>query len=256
MKISAYVIHLERSEDRDGHLKELIPACPILGQVHLATDGNSLTESEIGEVYTRSIHQPRYPFALRPAEVGVFLSHRSCWRRLLDEGNDVALILEDDIEFEDVFYKGFELAMNHVQSLEYIQFPVRRVRSRTRPSCNSWNPDGIQIVEPMIVPLGACAQLVFRTAAERLLRATKRFDRPIDCLLQLRNLSGQAVHSVLPSGVNEISRELGGSATHARDRQIGWAEREFKRFAYRMQVRRLSRQYWESAQRMSHLDGV
>ncbi|MCE2523670.1 MAG: hypothetical protein J4F49_10720 [Rhodobacteraceae bacterium] len=77
-----------------------------------------------------------------------------------------------------------------------------------------------------------------RTAAERLLEATQRIDRPIDCFLQ-------SIYSVIPSGVGEISQELGGSTIHAKDQQVSWAEREFKRFAYWMKVRRMSPRCWE-----------
>ena len=250
MKISALVIHLERSADRDSNLTKLISACPVPGWVHAATDGNLLTKAEIAECYSRQLHQPHYPFALRPGEIGCFLSHRSCWRRMLDEGTAAALILEDDIELEDGFHEGFELARMHIKALEYVQFPVRRIRSRTRPGIRSQIPNGVQVVEPIVAPLGTCAQLVYWTAAKRLLGATRKFDRPIDCLLQLRSLTGQPVYSVLPSGVKEISSDLGGSVTHVKEREIGWFEREFKRFTYRSQVRRLSRQYWKSANRL------
>ena len=245
MKTAAYVIHLERSLGRDRNLTKILSVMPVPAQVHSATDGSSLGNAKILEVYKRWLHLPKYPFELRSAEIGTFLSHRSCWMRLLAEGVDAALILEDDIGFDETFLRGFELAREHVRDLEYIQFPVRQVHTKVRILGDSGDPANIRIVEPRVVPLGACAQLVSRTAAERLLEATQRIDRPIDCFLQLRNITGQSIYSVIPSGVGEISRELGGSTIHAKDQQVSWAEREFKRFAYRMKVRRMSRRHWE-----------
>ncbi len=149
------------------------------------------------------------------------------------------------IQNNHIHQQTAEVRRKHVRELDYIQFPVRQVRTKTRTFGDSGGPANIRTVEPRVVPLGACAQLVSRTAAERLLEATQRIERPIDCFLQLRNITGQSIYSVIPSGVGDISRELGGSTIHAKDQQVSWAEREFKRFAYRMKVHRMSRRYWE-----------
>jgi hypothetical protein len=38
------------------------------------------------------LHRPRYPFALRAAEIGCFLSHRRAWREILDRERAVTQI--------------------------------------------------------------------------------------------------------------------------------------------------------------------
>ena len=249
MKTIAYIIHLESSVNRDGNLARMISNCPMPAQVHAATDGNRLSRAEINEVYVRKLYRPVYPFEMRPTEIGIFLSHRACWKRMLDEGIDAALIMEDDIGFDDNFGAGFGLAMQHICDLQFIQFPVRRTRGKVTASTIVEVPSGVRLLEPYVVPLGACAQLVSSTAAERLVRATEKFDRPIDCIFQLRNITEQSIFSVVPSGIGEISNELGGSTIHVKDRQIGWADRELKRIAYRMNVWRASRRYMRSARR-------
>lgn len=247
MKTTAYIIHLERSVNRDGNLARMVSNCPMPAQVQVATDGNRLSRAEINEVYVRQLYRPVYPFEMRPTEIGIFLSHRACWKRMLDEGVDAAFIMEDDIGFDDNFGAGFGLAMQHIGDLQFIQFPVRQIRRRAMASTIVEVPGSVRILEPYVVPLGACAQLVSSAAAERLVRATEKFDRPIDCLFQLRNVTELPIFSVVPSGVDEISNELGGSTIHVKDRQIGWADRELRRIAYRMNVWRASRGYMRSA---------
>ncbi len=246
VKTVAYIIHLERSTAREQNLADLEAMCPVPTQMHAAIDGHKLKQSELTDVYVKGQHWPIYPFSLRPAEVGVALSHRSCWKRALDEGVDAALILEDDVKLVDEFETGFLSAIEHIQELGYIQFRVRPIRGKIRLVRNFGTVKQRQLVEPSVVPLGMCAQLVSRTAAQRLLKATSRFDRPIDAFLQLRNITGQRVYVMQPSGVEEISDELGGSTVHSKIQKVSWINREFRRFKYRMEVRRMSKQYWDS----------
>ena len=255
MKTTAYIIHLERSVNRDENLARMVSGCPVPAQVQAATDGRRLSNAEINEVYVRRLHRPVYPFELRRTEIGIFLSHRACWKRLLDEGGDAALIMEDDIGLNDNFLTGFGLAMQHIGALQFIQFPVRKVRTSVIASPIAEEVSGsVRILEPYVVPLGACAQLVSSAAAERLLRVTEKFDRPIDCLFQLRNVTGQPIFSVVPSGVGEISCVLGGSTIHVKDRQISWADRELRRFTYRLNVWRSSHWYMRSVRRVFRED--
>ena len=247
MKTTAYIIHLERSVNREGNLARMTSNCPMPAKIQAATDGNCLSRADINEVYIRQLYRPVYPFEMRPTEIGIFLSHRTCWKRMLAEGVDAALIMEDDIGFDDNFGAGFGLAMQHIGDLHFIQFPVRKIRRRTTASTVVEGPGSVRILEPYVVPLGACAQLVSSSAAERLVRATEKFDRPIDCFFQLRNVTELPIFSVVPSGVGEISNVLGGSTIHVKDRQIGWADRELRRIAYRMNVWRVSRRYMRSA---------
>ena len=88
-----------------------------------------------------------------------------------------------------------------------------------------------ELLEPLVVPLGMRAQLVSRAAADRLPAATGRIDRPVDTFLQLRETSGVRVFTAWPTGVSEISSELGGSTIHSRRKRELWLKREWDRFA-------------------------
>ena len=246
MNTVAYIIHLKRSMARRENVTKTRARCPVSTFIHPATDGNALDKSQISNAYTQSIHEPEYPFPLRNGEVGLFLSHRSCWKRILDEGVDAALILEDDTELTASFDASFEIAIDHIVELGLIQFQVRKIRGMTRVVSSSGASDDRRILEPLVVPLRTNAQLVSRTAAEKLLNSSDLFDRPVDTFLQLRNVTGQRVYSMQPSGVVENSSLTGGSTIHNQDRKIGWIAREIKRLTYRREVHRLSRLYWNS----------
>ena len=91
-------------------------------------------------------------------------------------------------------------------------------------------PSMPELLELLVVPLGMCAQLVSRAAADRLLAATSRIDRSVDTFLQLRETSGARVFTAWPSGVSEVSSELGGSTIHSRRKRELWLKREWGSF--------------------------
>ena len=246
MKIVAYVIHLRRSVSRLDAVKDLQSKCPVTTFVQDAVDGSLLDEASMSKCYSRSLFTPKYPFTLRPAEIGIFLSHRSCWQRMVDDGANAALILEDDAALATEFGESLSLAIQHVNELGVVQFPVRELRGEARSVLPSTGSSGLRIHEHVVVPLRAIAQLVSRDAAIRLLETTARFDRPVDTLLQLRNITGQRVYSMYSAGVLDTSSAIGGTTIHTGGKQAGFLEREVKRFIYRSRVRRLSRRYWNS----------
>ena len=248
MNVKAFVIHLERAVARRANVEEIIGACPVLAEIQLATDGQCLPSEEIARVYVPGIHCPIYPFRLRAGEVAIFISHRACWQKVLDENLDAALILEDDIRIEpETFADTFRWACEHVEALGYIQFATRPLRTKHRTLRLYPAPSASKICEPFVVPLRAHAQIVSAESASRLLASTSRIDRPVDTFLQLRTITGQRVFTMCPSGISEISSGIGGSTIHSKEKRENWLEREWSRFVYRLKVRRLSSRDWLSS---------
>jgi len=240
VNIEAYVITLERSVHRRAQVERLVATCPLRCRVAAAVDGATLTAQELQSVYRRRLHRPYYPLALRLGEIGCFLSHRRLWQRIVDDGMDAALILEDDVELKMPDFGGsLDYAKKSIPAGGYIQFQVREIGSR-HPVVQT---DGRHaIVAPRVTPLRTSAQLVTRQAAERLLAASQTFDRPIDAFLQMTWLTNVPLTVVLPSHVAEISQQLGGSTIGAgRKPLLARIHREIVRPVYRARIARLSR---------------
>ena len=72
-----------------------------------ATDGRKLTFPipEFCELSYKLLHGRR----TSPPEVGCYLSHVECARTFLHGDSDFALILEDDVSFEEDFVKTIEM---------------------------------------------------------------------------------------------------------------------------------------------------
>lgn len=238
MRVEGFVIHLARATQRRALVERLVSEGPVKMQVFDAVDGRTLPEDVLRESYSETpLSWPPYPFVIGVGEIACFLSHREVWRRMVQDGIDFALILEDDVE------------MDAAQVGRVVAFVIERgdsdvyVELQTRPLPKGEvisGRDGLFLMRPDVPPLRTSAQIVGIGAAKRLLAASERFDRPIDCLLQLPSITGQDVLCASPSGVRDASAEVGGSVAQGRGRPgLGaFLTREWRRYRYRRQVRR------------------
>lgn len=205
-----------------------------------AVDGKALS-TEARAAFQRHIHRPRYPFVLSDNEIACFHSHRRVWQMILEQNLDAGLILEDDAALSDDFAHGLPLALSHYQAHGFIRFPFRDGREEGPVLAQN---SGAALIEPIRVGLGMVVQLVSREAASRLLKATERFDRPVDVLLQMPWVTGVVPVSIVPGGVREISSNLGGTTLGKRRGLWARLQREIMRPLYRSRIaHRSKREY-------------
>ncbi len=236
IKAEAFIIHLGRAEARKVQVERLKATLPMPVNVLDAVDGLALGGGEIDAVYRRHLHRPRYPFELRKAEIGCFLSHRKAWRAIIDGGLDAGLIVEDDVEpDETLFGPALALAIKSIRPGDYIRFPYR---SHTDGGAEVAKAGDITLVEPAHVGLGMQVQLVGRDAAAELLRATETFDRPVDTTIQMRWLVKIRILAVRPPSIRQIGHLLGGTIVQKKSKPLSEVlSREVKRAWYRLALR-------------------
>ena len=240
MQVKAFILHLERATGRQANVRRLAEACGLPSEVFPAIDGRLVDPGELERAEGEPAFEPSYPFDLSPGEAGCFLSHRAIWERIAQGADDAALIMEDDAGIEpDAFAKALDLASRHVLRLGYVQFQRRAAAGkRFEVECVG----DIHLTVPQVSGLQTTTQLISRQAAARLLDASTEMDRPIDTLVQSHWHTGLRAAEIFPSGVADISTQIGGSTLGAPRRrrlpQLAW--RETVRARYRLAVRRLS----------------
>jgi glycosyl transferase, family 25 len=230
----AFILHLERATSRAATVQALRAALPIESEVLAAVDGGRLSQQEVDEAYARRRFRPTYPFPLTRTEVGVFLSHRLAWRRIVDDGLDFAFIFEDDAEIDpSAFAALIEFVTLERSAWDYVLLPATPIRSGTPVARRG----DFKLLRPDAPPLRAIAQVVSADAAKRLLDRTLPFDRPVDTTLQMTWLTGQPLMVASPSPVCDVSPKTGGSTVQRKSMSL--AERlrhEAMRPIYRAQV--------------------
>jgi len=230
----AFILHLERATSRGPNVRSLSANLPIDSEVLAAIDGAGLSAEEVEQAYARRRFRPTYPFPLTRTEVGVFLSHRAAWRRIVDDALDFAFTFEDDAQIDSSFFAELvEFVTLERPAWDYVLLPAQPIRNGTPIARHG----GLALMRPDAPPLRAIAQIVSRDAAKRLLERTLPFDRPIDTMMQMPWVTGQPVLVASPSPVRDVSRETGGSTVQRKS--MGLVERlrhEAMRPIYRAQV--------------------
>jgi GR25 family glycosyltransferase involved in LPS biosynthesis len=235
MQIKAFIIHLQRAADRRSQVEHLRQKLPVETDIIDAVDNKILTEQDIARAYQRHLHKPHYPFALSRNEIACFLSHRKAWQSIIDQNLDAGFILEDDVALTNEFTSCFATAQKALQQNPdcFIRFPFRDREDGDIVMIEN----NVKVLRPRHIGLGMVAQLVSYEAAVKLLKATEQFDRPVDTFAQMGWITKVDMLTLQPGGVEEISRDLGGSTIKNKKSLFDKLKREILRPRYRRQLR-------------------
>ncbi|NRB21021.1 MAG: glycosyltransferase family 25 protein [Rhodobacteraceae bacterium] len=236
MRIKPFIIHLARATQRHAQVQKLRTRLGSGSEIIAAVDGGALSRADLTAAYQPVLQAPRYPFALRPGEVGCFLSHRRVWTALLKRDADAALVLEDDVELNMDFEAALSLAQRNLDAFGYIQ-----LQTRDYLGTEIDRQDGYALIRPQLTPLRTSAQLVSRAAAKSLLAISAPFDRPVDSFLQMHWHTGIHLAVISPACVTDRTAETGGSTIGASKPLLEKLQREWKRARYRAAVKKLSK---------------
>jgi glycosyl transferase, family 25 len=241
----AFILHLVRAISRAANVQTLRARLPIESEIIAAVDGARLARDELDQAYARRRFRPRYPFALTATEIGVFLSHRAAWRRIVDDNLDFAFVFEDDAQIDQAQFAALiEFVTTERAAWDYVLLPAKTIRKGAAVARRG----ALALLLPDAPPLRAIGQVISRAAAQRLLDCTLPFDRPVDTFLQMTWVTGQLMLVASPSPVTDVSRETGG--TTVQRKSMGLAERihhEAMRPIYRAQVLALYRRHMARA---------
>lgn len=227
------IIHMSSSTARRENADRLLRDLPNAELIEAVNGRDPDQISGVG-IHPGTLHRPRYPFALRPAEIGVFQSHRKCWQYILDSGEAFMLIAEDDLTVDPArLQRALRLVADHATPDMYIRLPVK---AREKPGVVIANDAEMRFILPKNIALQCVAQVVGRNAARRLLAATDEIDRPVDTFLQMHWASGQPVHAILPTGNREVAQDIGGSTIQSKTPPGSKLSREWNRAVYRAKV--------------------
>lgn len=234
--VEAFIIHLARADQRRPQVEKLLTQLQMPAGIIHAVDGNTLSQEEIAAVYRRHLHRPHYPFALRPTEIGCFLSHRKAWQAILDRKLDAGLTVEDDVTVDGALYPGLlAFALTNLGERDVIRFPYRNHTDRGPVVARDGD---MTLVEPRTIGLGMQMQLVSAGAAAFLLDATEIFDRPVDTIIQMPGAKGVRVLVARPTTIRQIGHLLGGTVVQQKRKPAGEiVVREIRRALYRGAVR-------------------
>ena len=174
-----YVINLDRVPERWQEMSKRLDELGISVERVSAVDGSSFING-LPECYDGAT--VRFPRFMSAGEVACFLSHRECWKKLLESDEEWALCMEDDLTISDravQFMKDTNWIPSRVKILQLsaLQYncPVR-IRKHTLHLDNK-----TELVVPLVpVPLGTQAYLISREAAQWAVNNSRKITCPVD----------------------------------------------------------------------------
>ena len=114
--MQAYVINLTRSPDRRAHIMAQLGKTGLHYEIVDAVDGRDLDLSDTRLFDTTVVGTGTF----RAGAAGAAMSHLKVYRRVLDDGLDKALILEDDVELPTDLAALADAIARHMRGSEVI----------------------------------------------------------------------------------------------------------------------------------------
>lgn len=173
MKIKTYVINQKESVARRNTMLAEITKYPCMDMEFVeAVNGKRMSSEDVKEHFDVLKFTYRYRRTPKRGEIGCVQSHRECYKKLLESGEEFALIFEDDVIF---FYP------------EKVEFLIKEAAGKlktTVPHVISFSTHALYYTKSVYQidnysfyrlwdAYGACAYLINKKAAERLLKGTR-----------------------------------------------------------------------------------
>lgn len=99
--VNIYVINLKRCADRKEYMASLLSKYDADIVFIDAVDGALLSEEEKNQLYDIDAAYKKYGKTVTNSEIGCAVSHQKCYKHMIDNNIDEALIFEDDVYIID-----------------------------------------------------------------------------------------------------------------------------------------------------------
>lgn len=205
MKIKTYIINLKDSViRREGVLAETAKYSFMDVELVNAVYGKGLSAMEADRLFDQERFRRRYFRDPLPAEIGCTLSHRICYRRLLESKEKYALILEDDVCFLDP--GRMENGLSEITK----RIPEKRACVVTLARHTHYYPRVLYTADRYSIykvwmAFGTCAYLINKKAAQILLATPRALIYADDYeYMNSKGIFVQGIYPTFAAGMSEL----------------------------------------------------
>ena len=96
-----FIISLKLAVDRRALSRRALNRIGLKFEFFDAVEGGRLSDAEVAAVYDAEKNARQYKRSLSLPEIGCYLSHYALWKRIVDDGLEGGVILEDDFEADE-----------------------------------------------------------------------------------------------------------------------------------------------------------
>lgn len=174
--MKTYLINLDRSPDRLSVMTDRLKAIDVTFERVSAIDGINLETKE----FVVDVPNALYPYTLTAGEIGCYLSHRKCWQKIVDSGEDWGLVLEDDCIFQPCASQYLTNTNWIPKECKLIHFYYTTQRAAYTDKTIKLPNGNVLFRVRVSLPVGAYAYLMSREAALTALKLSKTILEPVD----------------------------------------------------------------------------
>ena len=187
------LINLDRSTDRLERSAGLLSSYDIAFHRVPAVDGRELSVETLSKILAPDYSA--YYKVLTASEVGCYLSHKKCWQYVIDQDLDYAVILEDDFSVSQDVLKLKEYIAAITEPWDYIKLMEYPEKRKVVASFKCLDK---QLVRYDKIPIRACAYVITKQCAQKMLARYPKIARPVDVDCQYWWESGIEVFGLKP----------------------------------------------------------
>ncbi|PDS56348.1 glycosyl transferase [Rhizobium anhuiense] len=239
LRVNTYLINLDRAPLRRFRMERLLASVGLAFERVAAVDGAGLSLPHPG--FDEAAYLSRHGRRPNPFEIGCYLSHVECARRFLADDAEFALILEDDLDFDDDLAELIDAALEHQSRWDIL-------RLSTVSSGKKHKVEPLTASRSLAIALtrekGSGAYLINRKAAGWIAGALLPMCLPYDLAFDLEFDEGLSACFVDPAPVSQradpCSQIQAGLSTYRLGRRRPWSvlpyrtAAEMRRFARRL----------------------
>jgi len=183
--IPCFIINLEKDEQKKQQMQSICQKNNFTPTFIKAVYGKELTKEYIRSVADQSMAKDYLGRELALGEIGVALSQLSIYQQMIDSDIQVALILEDDVDFKINYQHFLQLTKELPEDWECVLLGHHARWSRDRDATTSaWSRkkvfENYKCVRFAELPVGAYGYIINKKGATKRLNDFRIIDRPID----------------------------------------------------------------------------
>lgn len=191
--------------------------------------GIRFAKGETSPLYSPFLNLVHMKRQMTPGEISVYLGHRKIWQQAIDDGEERALVFEDDffIQNDDQFRFAVSDAITVSEHWDIVKF----FDFRPKRAIQQWRVNKTSFVLHKYTGSGCVAYLINLAKAKVLLSQNSIF-RPIDEDWSHPWEHNLRILSVTPNPVSEIAPALGGSLLEQEREKMKTGNRNIARSIY------------------------
>ena len=184
-------INMDQSVDRRKVIEDQLARLGVKAERVAGVNGRALSDEQCRELTYPHDHfetKVRFTRDLTKGEIGCFLSHRECWKRLVASDERWGLIIEDDALFSERARVFFEDAEWVPQGIDVVQLHVTHPNEKgliapPRILLDKSKGSAQLVTQLTPIPLTTMCYMISREGAQLALLLSKRLPAPVDDFL-------------------------------------------------------------------------